>query len=362
MSIILVRNRLKLQMERPGPVILLAHSMGGLLAADAAISERPEAARIMGIVFFDVPFLGMHPHVIISGISSLFPGDEEPKSEKEMNNHSKIQLLDAPSRDSLPDDHSSISSGDSHSAPEPMPADAEHQTSKLHHHQHHHRILSLSAKIDGFVSKHAANPFVVWLKRHQDDPFTAMYRWIVKNLEFGICMFDPPELLDRYSRLRKWNGRWLNYWTETVGDEGIEAIQRNDSSHSGIIPNSTADFELIQRVSSEASSNSDMEDMGERNHNEMMKLQKDLREQRVYENTHKKRPPRHFIVLPGKEVRNSWEKVKIRHAEDEVQAHCGLFIQRLNDEYEMLVSRVAGLVDYWCKDVGSRGTTQHISV
>lgn len=90
-------NRLKLQIDPPGPVILLAHSMGGLLAADAALSQRPEAARIIGITFFDVPFLGMHPHVILSGIASLFPKDEKPKSEKEMNNHSTVQLPDTPS-------------------------------------------------------------------------------------------------------------------------------------------------------------------------------------------------------------------------------------------------------------------------
>jgi len=337
--------------------------MGGLLAADAALSQRPEAKRIVGMVFFDVPFLGMHPHVIVSGISSLFPDDEKPRSEKEMNNNSSVELPGTPSVDPSSGD-TSIASSRSHSPPEPALADAGHQPSK--HKDHHHHIFALSAKIDGFVSKHAANPFVIWLKRHQDDPFAAMYRWIVKNLEFGICMFDPPELLGRFQDLRKWNGRWMNYWTETVGDEGMEELQHRDSTHSmqhhdsvhsGIIPNSTSDLELVQHSSSnlKASSISELEEMGECDREEMTRLQKQLQEQRVYENTHKKRPPRHFIVLPGKEVRDSWERVKIRHAEDEVQAHCGLFMRNLNEEYEMLVSRVVGLVDYWCKSIVNSG-------
>lgn len=175
-------------------------------------------------------------------------------------------------------------------------------------------------------------------------------------------MFDPPELLDRYHRLLKWNGRWLNYWTETVGDEGAEAIQRHDSNHSGVVPSSTADLEPVQRASSEASSSTEIENFGDDDHKELMKHQKEIQEQRAYENDHKKRPPRHFIVLPGKDVRDTWEKVKIKHAEDEVQAHCGLFIQQLNDEYEMLVSRVAGLIDYWCKDVVHHNIAQETSV
>jgi alpha-beta hydrolase superfamily lysophospholipase len=68
----------RLKTQPPGPVILLAHSMGGLLAADAAVMEKSsEANRIIGLVAFDVPYLGMHPHVVISGIASLFAKEED---------------------------------------------------------------------------------------------------------------------------------------------------------------------------------------------------------------------------------------------------------------------------------------------
>ena len=47
--------------------------MGGLLVAEAATDKNsPQSKRIIGVLAFDTPFLGMHPHVIISGIASLF--------------------------------------------------------------------------------------------------------------------------------------------------------------------------------------------------------------------------------------------------------------------------------------------------
>lgn len=81
--------------NRPsGPVILLSHSMGGLLAAEAAISSHPQSKRVIGLVAFDVPFLGMHPHVIITGIASLFPTDANsaPKSETDLNNEDMVKI------------------------------------------------------------------------------------------------------------------------------------------------------------------------------------------------------------------------------------------------------------------------------
>lgn len=39
---------------------------------------------------------------------------------------------------------------------------------------------------------------------------------IVEHFEFGSCMFDPKGLVDRYQKLEKWNGKWLNFWTRTI--------------------------------------------------------------------------------------------------------------------------------------------------
>lgn len=74
--------------------------MGGLLAAEAATdpsnTRRPK--RIIGVIAFDTPYLGMHPHVVVSGIASLFSKKDEKKpkeakSERSMNQHPQVQIV-----------------------------------------------------------------------------------------------------------------------------------------------------------------------------------------------------------------------------------------------------------------------------
>lgn len=61
---------------------MMGHSMGGLLAADAATDPSNMHHRIIGMIAFDTPYLGMHPHVVISGIASLFPKDDDKEKGK----------------------------------------------------------------------------------------------------------------------------------------------------------------------------------------------------------------------------------------------------------------------------------------
>jgi hypothetical protein len=54
---------------------LLGHSLGGILAADVArleVNGQPKH-RILGVVGFDVPFLGIHPRVVPTGTSGSMP-------------------------------------------------------------------------------------------------------------------------------------------------------------------------------------------------------------------------------------------------------------------------------------------------
>lgn len=54
---------------------MLGHSLGGILAADVALLQQDGRAthRILGLVNFDVPFLGLHPRVIPTGIMGSIP-------------------------------------------------------------------------------------------------------------------------------------------------------------------------------------------------------------------------------------------------------------------------------------------------
>jgi len=75
--------------------------MGGLLAAEAATdpSNNPEGYpgakphRIKGVIAFDTPYLGMHPHVVISGIASLLPKGQK-ESESKSNEHPQVTIVD----------------------------------------------------------------------------------------------------------------------------------------------------------------------------------------------------------------------------------------------------------------------------
>ena len=59
-------------------MILLGHSLGGIITAEVALlPSGPDSAyefrhRILGLINFDVPFLGLHPGVISAGLASLF--------------------------------------------------------------------------------------------------------------------------------------------------------------------------------------------------------------------------------------------------------------------------------------------------
>ncbi|KAF7538594.1 hypothetical protein G7054_g2769 [Neopestalotiopsis clavispora] len=62
-------------------VVLIGHSMGGLLAAEPTRNRgdlRMFQHRILGTVNLDAPLLGLHPGIITSGIASLFRKKPDP--------------------------------------------------------------------------------------------------------------------------------------------------------------------------------------------------------------------------------------------------------------------------------------------
>ncbi|KZT22741.1 hypothetical protein NEOLEDRAFT_1097190 [Neolentinus lepideus HHB14362 ss-1] len=336
----------------PGPVILLAHSMGGLLAVEAATTPKPQSKRIKAIVAFDVPYLSMHPHVVISGIASLFPKDDEKhKTEKELNDKDRVNFVDrsvlgddhlsplpSPSGTPRSDDTSSLTSRTS-SSPSLSPTSSSRNP------------LDMLDKVSAFVTKHADEPMIKFLRKHSDEPFSAMRSWVVEHFQFGQCMFDPVGLRDRYRALETWNGLWVNYWTETVPKPGVppptEASKENEDA---ALELTTAEIGgLSSELGDEAAPLTKETEMARTK--QLQKAEKELKKQRERERkAMEPRPARHFIVLPGAfngKARHKWLKVPIAGAEDEVQAHCGLFIRGTNLEYDSFVDRVGDLLKSW---------------
>ncbi|KAF5384259.1 hypothetical protein D9615_003434 [Tricholomella constricta] len=404
--------------------------MGGLLAAEAAThasnNTGTKPTRIVGMIAFDTPYLGMHPHVVVTGIASIFQRDEEGKKHTDttMNDTTKVTVVDGnvtEDWDAFKDSLSAsarpaslATSGSNSRLPSPVPS----SPSPTYSSQILHSSQPFVDRGMAFLSSHSNDPLVRWARKHADDPFNASKRWVIERFQFGSCMFDPSGLKDRYSRLVAWQGGvWVNYWTQTapktglegradpvmddlIGqkeiemadndavplDKGIAAQSQNSpdfnsappiepqKSPSPSIPSSPqslpvhgaptkSEAQAIAKAERQAAK--DLEKARkreEKDREKALKMEQKRRDveakkaQKAEKERNKVKLGRHFIVLPtgfGQVLGGSenWEKVVIGGVEDEVAAHCGLFIRGQNLDYDGLVERVGNQVLGWCESL-----------
>jgi hypothetical protein len=141
--------------------------MGGLLAADIALAFRH---RIVGVINFDVPFLGMHPGIVKAGLGSIFspppaPADVIPEEAPEKK-PSRIGTLF-----------------------NPKPSDPNFNPS-------FHNDVQLPVRKGWENTLH-------WLNKHYSNGLRQGAKSLVKShFEFGSAMADYRELKDRYARVR----------------------------------------------------------------------------------------------------------------------------------------------------------------
>ncbi|QRV82152.1 hypothetical protein RhiJN_10167 [Ceratobasidium sp. AG-Ba] len=237
--------------------------MGGLLTAEVAFAAPPN--RVIGLISFDVPFLGVHPHVILSGIASLFKA-KEGKSESEMNSLEHVEIV--PKRDGRPymqGADSSLSTlgvnaaasssalyltpsnGDRSRtpvqenvslAPDPPLPSASSQGSlptitlppSLHLSSPRPPNKYISPKLEQAFETFGLGPIpqpvhdvLHFFDKHRG--IGGFKDWIVQVFEFGGCLLDPYGLIARYEKMQAWGsdenagpyGRgWVNFWTITV--------------------------------------------------------------------------------------------------------------------------------------------------
>lgn len=216
-------------------VILLGHSMGGLLSAEVAllspystVGNQKYRHRILGTINFDCPFLGIHPGVVVSGIGSLFRPTPE-FSPRLVNNEttsesSPLGLEQIPSAGSGYFDssigHSTLSSQasiNSGSADTP-------QSQVLS------RVSSQDPNYNPPFTNDIRRPVrtnwgsaVHFMTKHSDSLTRAARSYVTSHLEFGGCLADYKGLKNRYSRIRALEDtraervRFVNYFTASTG-------------------------------------------------------------------------------------------------------------------------------------------------
>ena len=231
-------------------VILLGHSMGGILGAEVAImpanppsNQHPFQHKILGTVNFDTPFLGMHPGIVFAGIGSLFrsapepprpsqhasQADGEPGQPLAPNTSASQSLLSLPERSQStcaehPDGAPSASTHASlaHLGVAPTPSPLLSPTTDPNYNPQFPNDAPVPRR-QGWEK--ALN----FLMKHSGDMRTATKTYVTSHFEFGGALADLNGLKNRYTILRLLedgkdiNGkstrkvRFVNYYTASTG-------------------------------------------------------------------------------------------------------------------------------------------------
>lgn len=208
-------------------IILLGHSMGGLLSAEVALLE---GHRILGTINFDTPFLGMHPGVIASGLGSLFrPAPDSPGPKSAGIRAGSQDVTRTSTNEGIESSASSSYFGSETTASTLMPIESNSTTT-----------IPLSTALDlPTKDPNFDPPFVndvrlpqrsgwsnAWhfLNKHSDDLRKATQSYVKSHLEFGGAMADYNGLKTRYGKIRALENakppertRFVNYYTASTG-------------------------------------------------------------------------------------------------------------------------------------------------
>lgn len=230
-------------------VILLGHSMGGILSAEVALLKQLNSEsfqhRILGTINFDTPFLGMHPGVVVSGLGSLFrPAPESPNArpQQESSGGQEIgnnDVVSASPSASLPlhQSRTQSSTNSGYFSPPACLATSSRQDSGMTNLQ---QILSpdLPTKDPNYnppfpndirlPTRTGWDNALHFVMKHSDGLTKATKSYVTSHLEFGGAMADYKGLQTRYAKLRaledvneKRSGqrriRFVNYYTASTG-------------------------------------------------------------------------------------------------------------------------------------------------
>lgn len=334
-------------------VILLGHSMGGLLAAEVVLMPSPyedEAFKheILGTLNFDVPFLGMHPGVVSSGLASLFmPGGEAPADKYLVNESMGLNNV----RPTVDEDGTiNLSPNDGFWQPS-----EEDQTFNA---RFNNDVVLPARKFWESVQH--------FVHKHSSDLTSATTSLLTSHVEFMSAMSNASELRQRYMKIRvlevedaavrkaacKPNVipprvRFVNLYTASTGrpKPPKEVVPKPSEDE-------TAANEAVSEVKATASKlHAELKNESDGAQGAVSIHSVTSSEALTEESSSKPKKDRKFCNLPPRDSNGerdpAWVRIFMQDV-DEVGAHCGMFF--IDDRYEKLVATVAERIEDWVQE------------
>jgi hypothetical protein len=177
--------------------------MGGSLASEAIIllSRVTFQHNIIGIIGLDVPFLGVHPHVVTSGVTGLVKTNKSnEKITIPMDRPNALSPDPSTSTLSLPETITAESSQTSLTDTLPPPA----RTPSPHSDTEKKASTS-------WTKTFTKTATAIYNNRHDLTGAGPRYLW--SHLEYGHILLDPAELKAQYDQLRLLPVSFANYYT-----------------------------------------------------------------------------------------------------------------------------------------------------
>lgn len=235
-------HRLEPHEDSRTDIVLLGHSMGGMLAAEVVLQQptpfprgKPLRHRILGMIGFDTPFLGMHPGVVVSGIGSLFRPALAPPTAV-YSPAASTAGLNSPlqSQVSLSPNYAASSIGSIESS---QPSIIQSITSPLASPPINDPNFDAPFNNDVHIPERKGwNSLLHFVNKHSDGLIDASKSYFMSHIEFGSVMADYPGMKLRYEKVRMLEDikdtapgagpidpalarkvRFLNYYTASTG-------------------------------------------------------------------------------------------------------------------------------------------------
>lgn len=165
--------------------------MGGLLSAELVLLDpRPPPGdkafrhRVLGTINFDVPFLGMHPGVVTSGLASIFRSDSSPPGTPQPSVRGDSAPLTA------------VTTTATDPPTEPSRTDTLFATpSDPNYNPKFANDINIPIRKGWRSTMH-------FITKHSDGLRTATKQYVKSHVEFGGAMADYRGLHARYNKLR----------------------------------------------------------------------------------------------------------------------------------------------------------------